>query len=1131
MPEIRPDVPALLSELAEEFCLVEPLGFPEIACLGVRTESLLSALESNLAVAATEADPGELQRRLIAGPPELRAVVVDLSPPRRGVRWRKPVRLTVRAAVWRHGDEAFVATVPALGIEVFAETAEALADRLAPHIRAALARQGLATRLPGPAAVERFAGLELGTLRPRLAIQSPRQAAVEAGRDRPGPSVLKEAAEDLTARRRPAVYELDDAVARIADALTGAEPRSVLLVGPSGVGKTAAVHRLVARRAELGLPHTPFFATSGARLVAGMSGFGMWQERCTRLIREAAASKAVLYVGPLVELMQVGRSLQNHQGIAGFLRPYLARGEIQVIAECTPEQLPLIERDDPHLPGVFERIELGEPPPPRARAILSARNADGAELGPSLDESGLDALDRLHRRYAGYSAYPGRPLRFLENLLKDRADLLAEVPPWDWAAKGAPGPRDRRLNAADVTAAFARQTGLPLFLLDPAARLDLEHTRRFFAERVVGQPEAVSLITDLLASVKAGLTRPRRPIAGLMFIGPTGVGKTEMAKALAEFLFGDRRRLTRFDMSEYADESSVQRLIGGVFGAEGLLTARVREQPFSVVLLDEFEKAHPAFADLLLQVLGEGRLTDAGGRVADFCNTVVILTSNLGAESFRRGRPGFAKDRSGRASASAHFTEALRDAVRPELFNRIDRVVGFEPLSEDTVRAIAGRELDLIRRRDGLRFRSVQLAVAEPVVARLAAKGYDPQYGARPLKRAIERELLVPLAEGLNAFGEDAALTAEVSLSAARPEVTVRARTDDEGRTISAAAAAGDIGGLTAACRDLRRRVQRLERGPTVLELTNEVFAAERLEKRLALKGGWTNPRDAARLKRLQTLKRIAETLKTVSFQAVALEDEALLALYESRPFRPEAAGAADPAAVEAQWDGLLMDLLCLRYDRPDEIVLGVFGEERSLLMELAAAYRGAAVAADGAVRVIAFVAGRTGRADASSVVYAVHPDGRAVVFVDGQVPEDDSAHRASADAAAREQLPALSDPAKFLRQPPEGVVGVALQVSGPAAQPRFEGEHGLHVFALEDKKHTVAVTAFAGAPDKFVPPAGIDRRGGWQPGGDRCRSYDVAKREFTDAATGKSRFWSTEELGRFLAERLRAAARAIAEE
>src|SRR5262249_9301288 len=161
---------------------------------------------------------------------------------------------------------------------------------------------------------------------------------------------------------------------------------------------------------------------------------------------------------------------------------------------------------------------------------------------------------------------------------------------------------------------------------------DMAEARRWFAGRVIGQPEAVDLIVDLLATVKAGLARPRKPLASLLFIGPTGVGKTEMAKALAEFLFGSRQRLTRFDISEYADPLAVQRLIGGSFAAEGLLTARVREQPFSVVLLDEFEKAHPQLFDLLLQVLGEGRLTDAAGRLADFSNAVVILTSNLGAE-------------------------------------------------------------------------------------------------------------------------------------------------------------------------------------------------------------------------------------------------------------------------------------------------------------------------------------------------------------------------------------------------------------------------------------------------------------------------------------------------------------------
>src|SRR5262249_50783740 len=223
-----------------------------------------------------------------------------------------------------------------------------------------------------------------------------------------------------------------------------------------------------------------------------------------------------------------------------------------------------------------------------------------------------------HRRYATYSAYPGRPLRFLENLLRD-------------------GPKEQPILEEEVYLAFTRETGLPRAIIDPAVPLDVGETHRWFSSRVIGQAEAVNLVVDLLATVKAGLTRPNRPIASLLFIGPTGVGKTEMAKALAEFLFGSRDRLTRFDMSEFADAVSVRRLVGGAFGSEGLLTAKVREQPFSVLLLDEVEKADGSFFDLLLQALGEARLTDAGGGVARLRQPVGILTPHLRSHGYPDG--------------------------------------------------------------------------------------------------------------------------------------------------------------------------------------------------------------------------------------------------------------------------------------------------------------------------------------------------------------------------------------------------------------------------------------------------------------------------------------------------------------
>ncbi len=453
----------------------------------------------------------------------------------------------------------------------------------------------------------------------------------------------------------------------------------------------------------------------------------------------------ILHVGNLMELIEVGKSEHQAQGIASFLRPYLARGDLLAIAECTPEQLPLIERMEPGLLGAFARLDVDEPTAERGRAILENVALAACDVAPSdelpISPEALDKLDRLHRRYATYSAYPGRPLRFLHGLLADR-------------------PRGQTRQSADVTAAFARETGLPLFLLEESEPLDLAEAKRWFASRVIGQAEAVDLVVDLLATVKTELARPRKPLASLLFIGPTGVGKTEMAKSLAEFLFGSAARLTRFDMSEYADPMAVQRLIGAAWQEEGLLTARVREQPFSVVLLDEVEKADAQLFDLLLQVLGEGRLTDAHGRLADFCNSVVIMTFEPRRRDLSAGRVRPGPHRRHTRQAHAHFTRAVEAFVRPELFNRIDRVVPFAPLDAETIRSIARRQLDLVQQRDGVRYRGVVLDVAAAVADWLAHKGYDPRYGARPLKRAIERELLAPLADQLNGYSGDTALRA-----------------------------------------------------------------------------------------------------------------------------------------------------------------------------------------------------------------------------------------------------------------------------------------------------------------------------------------------------------------------------------
>jgi ATP-dependent Clp protease ATP-binding subunit ClpA len=344
----------------------------------------------------------------------------------------------------------------------------------------------------------------------------------------------------------------------------------------------------------------------------------------------------------------------------------------------------------------------------------------------------------------------------------------------------------------------------------------------------------VNLITDLLASVKAGLMRPNRPIASLLFIGPTGVGKTEMAKAVAEFLFGSKDRLTRFDMSEFADPVAVRRLIGGAFGSEGLLTAKVREQPFSVLLLDEVEKADGSFFDLLLQALGEARLTDAGGRLADFRNTVVILTSNLGAESYRRGSAGFVGSSVGRAESQEHFAKAVEQFLRPEMFNRLDRIVPFAPLGTEVIRRIADREWQKVLHRDGVRFRELALTADSALLDHLAAVGFDPRYGARPLKRAMERELLAPLARQMNRHAGDTPLSVEVGVAHGAPSVNVKPLQGV--RSKSAREPGSAAGKFASGAQVLRRWHQLLSASSVVRELTNDVYQLAEREKKILRK-------------------------------------------------------------------------------------------------------------------------------------------------------------------------------------------------------------------------------------------------------------------------------------------------------
>jgi ATP-dependent Clp protease ATP-binding subunit ClpC len=1115
--------------------LAESPAFPEINRLGTHKDKLRRQLQLNFRAILKEEPLALLHQRCALGEPTVETFDFPLPPPPGSILWREPLALSFGIVRWGHGTDAELAFVPALNIIVLGARPEDLRQRLAVEIKEALARAATVPNLRQLTFGQRAARLwvERATIPVRL--RSARQRALAGIRQQEEtPSVLEKAATNLTWAVSEPAYGLDGLVEQLAELLTANQPRSVLLVGPSGVGKTALLRELVRQRARFQLTATPFWATSGARLVAGMTGYGMWQQRCRDVVREAARRRVILHLGQLVELLEVGKSEHNPLGIAAFLRPYLARGDLLGIAESTPEQLALLEREDPHLLEVFHQLPVPEPDGAAGRDILDqvAKHA-----GVLLPADTLDTLDRLHRRYATYSAYPGRPIRFLRQLLSDRKDAPAIQP-------------------TDVLAAFGRETGLPSVLLDPDEPFDLESARRWFGERVLGQPEAVELVVDLLATAKAGLTRPRKPIASLVFIGPTGVGKTELAKALAEFLFGSRQRLTRFDMSEFADPLAVQRLVGTAFGGEGLLTARVREQPFSVLLLDEFEKAHPLFFDLLLQVLGEGRLTDGAGRLADFGNTVVILTSNLGAESFQQGAFGY--DRRGgepssarpdrvasRERAAEHFTREVQKFLRPELFNRIDRLVPFAPLEAETIHRIAEHHLRRLETRDGLRYRNVTISWGAGVAAWLSRAGFDIRYGARPLLRAVERELLAPLANQLNRHGAEAALGVEVACQEDALRIEVRAN----GNEASRMAAPASLLETTQECVALRRQAQTLERSRCVREERNDLYQLEEVEKRfqkaqlryatimaqlakapdtvknaIRKEQPRTTAADQERQARIARLRQLDDRLCRLLQRLFALEDEALQALYAapgSAVSAPPDLGAVYPA-LQKEWTDLLLTFYCRDFAMPDRMLLVLFSEEPEALLELATAY----------LRVCQ----QPGGPRVSALAYCLPPRSQAVNEPELEPAREETEPPAQfwdkdklyTAAVGRQRARALlsrapiADHWAFVTDPPPRLLGIGLQLNGPAAAPRFISEKGLHVFrgAKQAQPGRCLVEVSDAIAANYLPPPGITRKGaiGTQ---ERRRTYDQRQETIEDALLGERLAWQNQPLADVLAEAL----------
>ncbi|HEY4000499.1 MAG TPA: AAA family ATPase [Candidatus Xenobia bacterium] len=1074
----------VLLQLDGQSWVGEALMLPGLSRLSETERQATHAAESATAAMAAQLSPMAWQRLLLPGQATLSEVTLEMKPPRRDPAWSTPVSCRFHVVHWSPASHHHLAWVPALSLMVQSRRLEDMPATLEEEIRGALMRTEAATSLEALTCLARPTQVALHPVTLNVEAHQPRERAIEARRKRQKGSALEEVATNLTqARLRPA-FEVEADLRRLAEVLLPPSSRSVLLVGDSGTGKTARVHQLVLERDRHGLGRHTFWGTSGARLVAGMGGFGDWEARVQRIQAELKQARAILYVGNLVELTDVGKSTGHAYGVASVLRPAIARGEIRVLAECTPEQRDMLARDDPALIEAFAQFPVPEPDEAPARRILEKTAAIPADA--------MDVLLRLHRRYATYSAWPGRPLRFL------RAVLQA-------------GP----VSPASVLEAFADETGLPRVLLDPAIPMVREEVRDWFASRVLEQDEAVDAVVDLLLVVKATLNRPHRPLASFLFLGPTGVGKTELCRTLAEYLFADRNRLVRFDMSEFAQPHSIDRLVG----REGQLVGRVREQPFCVLLFDEFEKADPLFFDLLLQMLGDGRLTDALGRVADFRNAVVVMTSNLGAQAWLQGEPGFVQSRDGAARAHQHFVHAVQSFLRPELYNRIDRVVPFSPLSREGGRRIVERELERMLARDGIKYRNLQLQIDEAVAPWVLEESFDRRYGARTLRRFLEQRVLGPLADRLNEVPSERPVEARLSVVEGNLAVALAVGVP----RIHAGFAA------VTAWRTLRRQAQRLQACQAVAGLHNRLARLRQKRQRAE----WEE-------RFLAQLEALLADIDEVSTELSQQEDIVLLALYQDGEGVP---GEVPPH--EARLRDLVLSVFEWQTGMGNEVTLGVYGESVRHRGLLAHAYVQAGLAAGYEVAVAPVevtpdpgftvaLHGRRAEADAIQLIKLLRLHlslglKEAKMLVDAlqittsqigspRVFLGDSFSSAQAQALRADFLMAgawasstatgdklaLGPSVPGAEFDPQGGVGWAIHLHGRLAMDRLGGEAGVHTFADRDGKHAVIVHVDEEELDDYSPPPDAHRRA-FADDKPRRRTYRLEAQETDDPQTGRN--------------------------
>ena len=615
---------------------------------------------------------------------------------------------------------------------------------------------------------------------------------------------LAEFTRDLTEAARAGkldpVIGREKEIQRVIQILSRRTKNNPVLIGEPGVGKTAIAEGLAERIASGDVPEElldkKILSLDLSGMVAGTKYRGEFEERIKNTLTEVKkAGNVILFIDELHTIVGAG-SAEGAVDAANIIKPALGRGEIRVIGATTLNEYRKYIEKDAALERRFQPVTVGEPTPEATLEILKGlRDKYEAHHKLTITDEALEAAVQLSKRYIGDRFLPDKAIDLMDEaasqvrmtaeasspdlkaleekitaLHREKTEAVAaqdfekaaqlrdieknyqeqvEIERDNWRKQLAQNRGN--VTADDVAKVVAGWTGIPVTRLTEDESMRLLKLEEKLHQRVVGQDEAVNAVAKAIRRSRVGLKDPKRPIGSFLFLGPTGVGKTELCKTLAEAMFGDENAMVRIDMSEYMEKHTVSRLVGsppGYVGHEegGQLTEKVRRKPYSVVLFDEIEKAHEDVWNILLQILEDGIVTDSQGRKVDFKNTIIVMTSNVGAKNITAdaARLGFDGSEKGEKESEEVRFDRIRDAVmadlkrtfRPEFLNRIDEIIVFRQLTEDNIRQIARRMLDVTGAR--MAQQGITLAADDDAVAELARDGFDPQYGARPLRRAIQ---------------------------------------------------------------------------------------------------------------------------------------------------------------------------------------------------------------------------------------------------------------------------------------------------------------------------------------------------------------------------------------------------------